>query len=135
MVPRTLRKADILLAVVIILGACAIMVGQSLGRSTDGGREVIIQVNNQEFRRIPLSQVSGVVTVDVPAGDGHRAAVEVASDGRARIKESDCPDKVCVRTGWIAHPGQVIVCLPNRIVVRVEGGSEDAGSSLDGIAY
>lgn len=135
MVPRTLGKADIVLAVVIILGAAALMVGQSLGRSTDGGREVIIQVNNQEFRRVSLSQVSGVATVDVPAGDGHRAVVEVASDGRARIKESDCPDKVCVRTGWIANPGQVIVCLPNKIVVRVEGGPQDTGTSLDGIAY
>lgn len=135
MVPRTIGKADIALAVVIMLGAAVIMVGQSLRRSTDGGREVVIQVSNQEFRRIPFSQVSGIVIVDVPAADGHRAVAEVAGDGRARMKESDCPDKVCVRTGWIAHPGQVIVCLPNKIVVRIEGGPQDVGPFLDGVAY
>ncbi|MBN2537457.1 NusG domain II-containing protein, partial [candidate division WOR-3 bacterium] len=29
--------------------------------------------------------------------------------------------KVCVRTGWISRPGQMIVCAPNRLSVEVTG--------------
>ncbi|MEW6229491.1 MAG: NusG domain II-containing protein [Bacillota bacterium] len=135
MVPKLLRKADIVLAAIVILAAAAIMAGQSLGRSAHGGREAVIEVDNQQIRRIPFSQVTGVATIDVPARNGRKATVEVASDGRVRISESDCPDKICVRTGWITRPGQVIVCLPNRIVVEIEGDPQDGRHSLDGVAY
>ncbi|MBN2536935.1 NusG domain II-containing protein [candidate division WOR-3 bacterium] len=49
--------------------------------------------------------------------------VEVRN-GRVRVAESDCPRKVCVRTGWISRPGRAIVCAPNRLLVEVVG---DAG--------
>ncbi|MDI6638910.1 MAG: NusG domain II-containing protein, partial [Bacillota bacterium] len=73
--------------------------------------------------------------VDVPADRGRTVVVEIAEDGRARVRASDCPDKVCVKTGWIEHPGEVIVCLPNRVVVKIQGGPGALGPALDGIAY
>jgi hypothetical protein len=51
------------------------------------------------------------------------ADVKVAiSRGRVRVAESDCPKGVCRHTGWQSRPGRVIVCLPNRVVVRIVGG-------------
>ncbi|MBC7082580.1 MAG: NusG domain II-containing protein [Firmicutes bacterium] len=139
MVLRTFRKADLILALVIVGAAAAIVAGQSLGRSRQEGtvraREVVIEVNNQHFRTVPFSQVTGVMTVDVPADRGRTVVVEITEDGRARVRASDCPDKVCVKTGWIEHPGEVIVCLPNRVVVKIQGGPEALGPALDGIAY
>ena len=32
---------------------------------------------------------------------------------------SDCPDKLCLHAGFLSTPGQVAVCLPNRVVLRV----------------
>ena len=47
-------------------------------------------------------------------------------DGKIRIAESDCPDKICVHTGFIKKPMQTSVCLPNAVSVRIVGGdSED----------
>ncbi|MDR0293125.1 MAG: NusG domain II-containing protein [Oscillospiraceae bacterium] len=43
-------------------------------------------------------------------------------DQRIAFTRSDCPDKTCVRTGYISGPGQVSACLPNGLVVRVVGG-------------
>ena len=43
----------------------------------------------------------------------------VADDGRVRISEADCPDQLCVRTGWISAAPQQIVCLPYRVVIKV----------------
>lgn len=41
-------------------------------------------------------------------------------DGKIAATHSDCPDKVCVRTGFIGHAGQKIVCLPNRVTVSID---------------
>lgn len=40
---------------------------------------------------------------------------------------SDCPTQDCVHTGIIARGGQSIVCLPARIIVRLEGGPAEEG--------
>ena len=38
---------------------------------------------------------------------------------RVRMVHADCPDNDCVRQGWISCPGQIIVCLPNRVVIKI----------------
>ena len=45
-------------------------------------------------------------------------------DGKAAITESDCPGTDCVHSGWIHEAGRSIVCLPNRVELRIEGTSE-----------
>ena len=44
--------------------------------------------------------------------------------GRIRICESNCPGGDCVHSGAIASPGRSIVCLPNRVEIRVTGASD-----------
>ena len=45
----------------------------------------------------------------------------VIRDGRAAILESDCPGGDCIHSGWISQPGRSIVCLPNRVELRIAG--------------
>lgn len=45
-------------------------------------------------------------------------------DGRAGIRESDCPGADCVHSGWIQQNGRSIVCLPNRVELRIGGTAE-----------
>ena len=47
----------------------------------------------------------------------------VIENGMAYLKEANCPDKTCVRTGKIRYVGQSIVCLPNEIAITVRGNS------------
>lgn len=44
------------------------------------------------------------------------------------IKSSDCPDKLCVNSGYINKSGQIIVCLPNKISVQVISAGGSSGS-------
>lgn len=39
-------------------------------------------------------------------------------DGRAKMKEADCPDQLCVHQKSIDSRGGTIICLPNRVVVE-----------------
>lgn len=52
-------------------------------------------------------------------GGAERYNLIVADDGRVRISEADCPDQLCVRTGWVSAAPQQIVCLPYRVVIKV----------------
>lgn len=42
-------------------------------------------------------------------------------DGRIAITAADCPGEDCVHTGWIDQSGYSIVCLPNRVEIRLTG--------------
>lgn len=45
--------------------------------------------------------------------------------GEVAVTASDCPGADCVHSGWINSPGRSIVCLPNRVEVRVVGAESD----------
>ena len=73
------------------------------------------------------------------SGNGYTLTVVMAVDyenpplnalppsGKAGIcvAVSDCPTQDCVHTGMIYRSGQSIVCLPARIIIRLEGGGLD----------
>jgi len=56
--------------------------------------------------------------------EGDYKNVVTIKDGKAAITESDCPGIDCVHSGWIHEAGRSIVCLPNRVELRVEGTSD-----------
>jgi hypothetical protein len=42
-------------------------------------------------------------------------------DGAAAFIYSTCPDQVCVHTGWLSRPGHIAACLPNGLLLVVDG--------------
>ena len=45
----------------------------------------------------------------------------VIKDGQVRVTSSPCPFKVCVGMGTINRTGQIIACVPNRLLVQIVG--------------
>jgi len=41
-------------------------------------------------------------------------------DNRVRAIEADCPLQLCIKKGWINRDGDSIVCIPNRVIIRIE---------------
>ena len=52
-------------------------------------------------------------------------------NGQVVVEESDCNNQLCVRKGVIEEPGEIIVCLPYKVVVQITGSLDD----LDSISY
>ena len=46
-------------------------------------------------------------------------------DGKIAVTESDCPGGDCVHSGWIGTSGRSIVCLPNRMEIRIVSAPGD----------
>ncbi len=39
--------------------------------------------------------------------------------GKVRVLNSDCKNKICVKTGWISSANQYIACVPNGILIKL----------------
>jgi len=57
--------------------------------------------------------------------------IEVKS-GKIRVVKSDCPRQVCLRVGWIAHPGEAITCVPYKTVIEIESAQNPA---IDAVVF
>lgn len=88
------------------------------------GRTVMISQNGKELYRIDLDREKDR-TIEVEY-EGRKNVIEI-KDGRIHMMSADCPDHICIETGWLTD-GKPIVCLPNRLVIEFEN------SELDGTA-
>jgi hypothetical protein len=104
----------LILGVVVL--AFFLIVGQ-LGGGKEKAVVLVVEVNGKEVMRIPLSRETRQYQVDGYVGK----STFLVEDFRVRMVDSACPDKLCVHTGWIGSSGDSIVCLPNRVVLRLEG--------------
>ena len=52
-------------------------------------------------------------------------------NGRAAIIDSNCPGQDCVKSGWHEDARQSIVCLPNRLELRLVG--TEGEPQVDGV--
>ncbi len=95
------------------------------------GRIANIYQDGVCIRSIDLSAVTEEYSFAVTDAEGHENLVEV-EPGRICIREANCPDQVCVRTGWISDGAKPIVCLPARLTIQLEETSESQ-PEIDGV--
>jgi len=53
--------------------------------------------------------------------------------GRARFARSPCPGQDCVRAGWLKSTGDMSVCMPSEVLIRVIAPPEGRGP--DALTY
>ena len=71
----------------------------------------------------------------VTGEEGHVNEIEVRP-GSIGIISADCPDKLCVRQGFISNSRLPVTCLPNRVVIRLRPPEGDENTiSPDIISY
>lgn len=51
-------------------------------------------------------------------------------DGEIFATSSPCHDKICIKTGGIKNVGETIICLPERVSVRIVGKSESDSADI-----
>lgn len=114
---RPIARGDIMLIVAGIVVAALLWAAFELVRDSGPGRVVVVNVVGVDVERIALA--GGERSSRTVRGQIGRSTFEIVN-GRVRMVSSDCPDKTCIKMGWASQPGQVIVCLPNRVVLKVE---------------
>ena len=82
------------------------------------GPMAVIQVNGEELMRIELEK-AGDGAFSIADTAGKQITFEIR-DHAIRFLSSDCPDKICVHSGFQRRDGDVACCLPNQTVLIVE---------------
>ena len=115
MKPLEKKHRNDLILIAVLLAAAGIAFG-------------IIQLGkkSKEVATYPLN-VDTSVTINSPTGFN----TLVIKDGKADVTDADCPDKLCVNQHSISYDGETIVCLPNKLVVKIVSEAE---SDVDIIA-
>ncbi len=111
---KTHRNDAILIAVLLLLGGALALF---LFVTRQSGGYVSVQADGETIMELPLSE--DVWTV---LGEGEHTNTLVIENGRARVVEATCPDRICVSQWPVQYEGESIVCLPHKLVITVKGG-------------
>lgn len=109
--PRLLRRWDAL----PLLAAAALAAAGGFAALGGGGRQVKVLVENKVVWQQPLT-ANAEYLVQTKYGQN----TVVVQNGSCFVKNADCRDAICQKSGKISRRGQSIVCLPHRLVVEVE---------------
>ena len=111
MISRKLRNDIILIGAFL---AVALIVLFAILFFKSEGAYAVVMVDGKETATYPLSSDT---EVKLQNGDGYN--ILVIEDGKARIKEASCPDKLCVKQHEVMYNGETLVCLPNKTTVKI----------------
>lgn len=118
-----LKKGDVLIFSVLSV-ICILLFLVPLFK---GGGDTVATVwlEGKKEKEINLS----AVTEDYEIKINH--CVLSVGKGKIGFLSSDCPDKLCVKSGFLSKNGDTAACLPNKVVVKLENRKE----RLDAVAY
>ena len=112
-----LKTKSWIIAIAAVLVLCAALSLWLLQRPAAGTVANIYQ-DGVCIRSVDLSAVTEPETFTI-AGE-HGVNTVLIEPGRICISGADCPDQVCVNAGWLSDSAAPIVCLPHRVVIRIE---------------
>ena len=82
-----------------------------------------IQVDGREVKKIIFDPKIIGKTIAIKSEYGYNL-LEIG-DGKIRVIEADCRDKIDVKQGYISKIGETIVCLPNKMLIEIKGIKEE----------
>ncbi len=91
-----------------------------------GGKFLEIRASDKVVGTYPLNKDQ---QIEVAGKLG--TTLVVIQGGRARIKSSPCPHKICCGMGEIGEKGGILVCVPNQVIVGITG---ERAEELDAVS-
>ena len=119
---RKLYLNDLILNILIILLCISVPICLSLF-ADDEEKSAVISADGKVVKELSLSEeavfeINGV-TVEI-------------KDGTARVTHSDCPDGLCMDMKKAENVGDSIICVPNKVSVKISGTGEKEADVVAG---
>ena len=123
---KEIKKGDVLLLAAFLAAALLIALSPALRSTLSSHR------NHKEENAVLEIRISGDLygsyslsedqTLEIHSSYGNNTLT--ISGGTAAMTASDCKNQICIRSGVISKPGQMIVCLPHRLSAEILPVSE-----------
>ncbi|SVD48925.1 uncharacterized protein METZ01_LOCUS401779, partial [marine metagenome] len=105
----------------VAAGVLLVSVGQLLWQRESAVSKVTSATIQEQNARIHRTLPAAAGTLTVSAADG-LGDLRIELDGsRARVLSAPCRQQICIRTGWLERAGEVAVCVPSHVVLRLHG--------------
>jgi len=115
---RLVKPGDILLAFLLILAGYWLLGG--FVSPADEGKTALIQLDNSVEYELDLSREKLIDLNEFSPP----VRVQIRNNS-IRIIQNDCEQKLCIKMGAISEPGQMIVCVPKRILIFIPIGNNE----------
>ena len=119
-----MKKKDIIIIVLALIAALALWLVSQLALGTEAS-SVVVLLDGEEVLRKPLV-ISN--TYEIGQDDGSRNVIRV-EDGVVWMDEANCRDGLCIRQGKMKNGAKTIVCLPHKLVVKMDGDAPVSDNS------
>ena len=123
----TFRRGDAVVIAAILAAAIALTAAFVLSARRGAAASVEIRQNGEVLAVLPLDE-----DAEFTVGGAYTNVIEVRG-GEVLFAESDCPGQDCVHSGAGSAAGRSLVCLPNRVEVRITADVPDE-NAVDGVA-
>ncbi len=110
--------------VLLLLMFC--LLGLWRSQTSDPGRWLVAERNGEIFFRARLGSEQTVL-LPGPLGDTEL----LLHAGGAQVVASPCRAKICIGMGIIRHSGEIIACVPNRILLTIPGTLSESEVGYD----
>ncbi|SHK84707.1 hypothetical protein SAMN05216582_12064 [Selenomonas ruminantium] len=114
-----LKKADIVLIILLIILSLLPLLAFERPAAPIYAE---IRQDGKVLEKVTLTGHTGnreiPVTFTANGSDGHNL-IRIENE-KISIIEADCPDKVCVQTGPICKAGEIIACLPHKLIIEIK---------------
>ncbi len=110
---------DIILILVFLNISIAMIV--FINNNTEVATSASVYYKNDLIMTIDMTEKEQrTYTVDGTNGD---VVIEVV-DGKIRVFQENSPFNICSKQGYIENAHEVLICLPNDIIIKLEGNSD-----------
>lgn len=116
------KRGLLAVSILLLLSVAAIL----LSRLLPEGTVAVVERDGAVVLRQELSALDGPIEQEIQGENGITLMIVLSPDGAA-VRRSECPDKICVNTGTLRRAGESAVCLPAKVVLRLEGDGEIDG--------
>ena len=117
-------KTKTWIAIIAVLAVVCAGLGVWLFTGKPGGTIANVYRDGECIYSVDLSRVTQ--PYEITLEESGQENVICVEKGRIRIIDANCPDHTCVNMGWLSGGKLSIVCLPHKLVIRLEGhGAED----------
>ena len=113
-----MKKKDIFLVIGIIFVIIILFIVNNI-KNNKKSEAIEIYINNKLYRSIPIDEDEDLKI----EGEFGYNYIKIHDNG-VEITEASCPDKVCVESGFISKPSERIVCMPNKVVIKIKASDK-----------
>ncbi len=113
-----MKKGDVIVIVSVLLIIAGGIVSTFLSANNTPAK-VTVAVAGEKVQEFSLDKD---IEVKLETENGHN--ILKIEDGKADIISADCYSNDCVHQGTISQNGEMIVCLPHKLVVTITSDTE-----------